>query len=80
MSGKGSSSKRKSGSGSRGRAGGGRGAAKSSSSSSGASGLTIVRGWEYHQYSQNSDRYVYIGKDEEDGIPEFIDYGPKSRR
>mmetsp|Transcript_8246 Transcript_8246/g.14950 ORF Transcript_8246/g.14950 Transcript_8246/m.14950 type:complete len:120 (+) Transcript_8246:32-391(+) len=79
MSGKGSSSKSKSGRGSRGTARGGRGGAKSSSSSSGASGLTVVSGWEYHNYSENSDRYTYIGKGE-DGIPEFVDYGPKSRR
>lgn len=40
---------------------------------------SIVSGWEYHTYSQNSDRYVYIGKDE-DGTPEFLDYGPKGAR
>ena len=41
---------------------------------------TIVSGWEYHRYAQSSpDRYVYIGKDE-DGEPEFMDYGPKSSR
>jgi hypothetical protein len=78
MSGKDSSGKSKSGSGSRGSARGGRGAAKSSPSSSGASGLKIVSGWEYHNYAQNSDRYAYIGKDE-NGIPEFVDYGPKRR-
>ena len=41
---------------------------------------TIVSGWEYHTYAQNSDRYVYIGKDEDTREPEFIDYGPKSGR
>lgn len=35
---------------------------------------TIVSGWQYHQYAQSSNRYAYIGKDE-DGTPEFIDYG-----
>ena len=38
---------------------------------------TIVSGWEYHTYARNSDRYVYIGKDEDTGEPEFLDYGPK---
>lgn len=39
----------------------------------------IVTGWEYHTYSRGSsgDRYVYIGKDEDTGEPEFLDYGPK---
>ena len=41
---------------------------------------TIVSGWQYHQYAQSSDRYAYIGKDEETGEPEFLDYGPKSSR
>ena len=40
---------------------------------------TLVTGYQYHQYAQNSDRYVYIGKDE-DGEPEFLDYGPKGGR
>ena len=41
---------------------------------------SIVSGWQYHQYAQSSpNRYVYIGKDE-DGEPEFLDYGPKSTR
>lgn len=41
---------------------------------------TVVSGWHYHQYARGSpDRYVYIGKDD-DGEPEFLDYGPKSRR
>lgn len=40
----------------------------------------VVSGWHYHQYAQSSpDRYVYIGKDD-DGEPEFLDYGPKSAR
>ena len=40
----------------------------------------IVSGWQYHQYAQGSpDRYVYIGKDD-DGTPEFLDYGPKGGR
>eukprot|EP00557_Chaetoceros_sp_GSL56_P001427 CAMPEP_0176498074 /NCGR_PEP_ID=MMETSP0200_2-20121128/12105_1 /TAXON_ID=947934 /ORGANISM="Chaetoceros sp., Strain GSL56" /LENGTH=69 /DNA_ID=CAMNT_0017896213 /DNA_START=80 /DNA_END=289 /DNA_ORIENTATION=+ len=40
----------------------------------------IVQGWEYHTYARRSDRYVYIGKDDSTGEPEFIDYGPKSSR
>lgn len=40
--------------------------------------LTVVSGWEYHNYSR--DRYVYIGKDEDTGEPEFIDYGPSGGR
>ena len=35
----------------------------------------VVTGWQYHQY--DSERYVYIGKDE-DGEPQFLDNGPKS--
>lgn len=39
----------------------------------------IVTGWEYHTYARGSsgDRYIYIGKDEDTGEPEFLDYGPK---
>lgn len=40
---------------------------------------TIVTGWQYHQY-QRDGRYAYIGKDEDTGEPEFIDYGPASAR
>ena len=39
---------------------------------------TIVEGHEYHQY--DSDRYVYVGKDEDTGTPEFIDYGRVAER
>ena len=56
-----------------------------SQTSSGGSGReygdnpVIVEGYEYHQYAQNSDRYVYIGKDmSSDGrTPAFLDYGRK---
>jgi len=48
--------------------------------SSGNQEPTVVRGWQYHQYAQNSNRYAYIGKDEETGEPEFLDYGPKGGR
>lgn len=43
---------------------------------------TIVTGYQYHTYSRGSggDRYVYIGKDEYTGEPEFLDYGPKGGR
>ena len=43
---------------------------------------TLVSGWEYHTYARGSggDRYVYIGKDEDTGEPEFLDYGPKGGR
>jgi hypothetical protein len=39
----------------------------------------IVTGWQYHTYAQNSNRYMYIGKDD-DGEPEFLDYGPQGGR
>lgn len=42
----------------------------------------VVSGHQYHQYSRGnygSERYHYIGKDE-DRVPEFLDYGPKSSR
>lgn len=73
MSGKGSG---KGGSGSRNNSG----SAKSGSASVSTARQqepTIVTGWEYHQYSQRSDRYQYIGKDEDTGEPEFLDFGPK---
>ena len=57
-----------------------RGAFRSNSSSTGSCGNMVVRGWQYHQYAQNSNRYAYIGKDEETGEPEFLDYGPKGGR
>jgi hypothetical protein len=43
---------------------------------------TIVSGYQYHTYARGSggDRYVYIGKDEDTGEPEFLDYGPKGSR
>ena len=42
----------------------------------------IVTGWQSHQYSQGSggERYQYIGKDEDTGEPEFVDFGPKGGR
>ena len=61
---------------------GGRVGKKGDGTSSGANSQqhqqepTIVSGYQYHMYAQNSDRYAYIGKDE-DGEPEFIDYGSK---
>ena len=54
----------------------------SSSSSGGSSQPTVVSGHEYHTYSQSSygaERYSYIGKDD-NGTPEFIDYGRKGDR
>eukprot|EP00934_Nitzschia_sp_Nitz4_P005856 Nitzschia sp. Nitz4//scaffold209_size42451//41245//42111//NITZ4_007365-RA/size42451-processed-gene-0.33-mRNA-1//1//CDS//3329541721//5846//frame0 len=38
----------------------------------------IASGWEYWKYSQRSDRYCYIGKDEDSGEPQFLDYGAKT--
>lgn len=73
MSGKGNSSN----------SSGGRNSGTNSSSRGGGEGYKppeIVQGWEYHTYARNSDRYVYIGKDDSTGEPEFIDYGPKSSR
>lgn len=77
MSGKGSSSK-SSGGGGKSSSGGGK---SGSSGGGGYSEPQIVTGWQYHTYSQGSggDRYTYIGKDE-DGEPEFLDYGPKGGR
>ena len=72
MSGKGNSGR----SGGANKGGGSRGGGGGSSNQSQP---TVVSGWEYHMYAQNSDRYVYIGKDD-DGTPEFIDYGPKAGR
>jgi hypothetical protein len=39
---------------------------------------TIVEGHEYHQY--DSERYVYVGKDEDTGTPEFVDFGRVAER
>lgn len=42
----------------------------------------LVSGHQYHMYSRGnygSERYVYLGKDE-NRMPEFLDYGPKSCR
>jgi hypothetical protein len=58
-----------------------------SQTSSGGSGRehgdnpVIVEGHQHHQYTQNSDRYVYIGKDmSSDGrTPAFLDYGKKTK-
>jgi hypothetical protein len=60
--------------------GGGNNAPSGNNSGGGNREPTVVSGWEYHQYAQNSDRYAYIGKDEDTGEPEFIDYGPKGGR
>lgn len=58
----------------------GGGSSSSSSSSTPAREPEIVSGWEYHTYSRGDpDRYAYIGKDE-DGQPEFLDYGRKGDR
>ena len=40
---------------------------------------TIVVGYEYHKYT-NTDRYVYIGKDEDSREPQFLDYGKVAER
>eukprot|EP00211_Chloroparvula_japonica_P019840 CAMPEP_0119131740 /NCGR_PEP_ID=MMETSP1310-20130426/10550_1 /TAXON_ID=464262 /ORGANISM="Genus nov. species nov., Strain RCC2339" /LENGTH=65 /DNA_ID=CAMNT_0007122333 /DNA_START=78 /DNA_END=272 /DNA_ORIENTATION=+ len=37
----------------------------------------IISGWEHSNYAHNSDRYAYIGKDEDTGEPEWLDYGSK---
>ena len=39
---------------------------------------TIVVGHQYHHY--NSERYVYVGKDQDSRQPEFIDYGKVAER
>lgn len=56
---------------------GGGGATSTQQGNQSAAPPTIVSGWQYHQYARNSDRYVYIGKDEDTGEPEFLDYGPR---
>lgn len=62
--------------------GGGSGGGGKSKGGGGGGEPSVVSGWEYHNYSNSSskggDRYVYIGKDD-DGTPEFIDYGPKKK-
>jgi len=44
---------------------------------------TVVSGHQYHTYANDgkygAERYSYIGKDD-DGTPEFLDYGPKGGR
>mmetsp|Transcript_17393 Transcript_17393/g.42255 ORF Transcript_17393/g.42255 Transcript_17393/m.42255 type:complete len:81 (-) Transcript_17393:2062-2304(-) len=65
-----------------GNSGGGGGPGSGSRGSRPAPEPTIVTGHQYHTYSRGSggDRYVYIGKDEDTGEPEFLDYGPKGGR
>ena len=82
MSGKGSSSNGNSNS-----SGGSSSSAAGSSSGSGShsSEPTIVTGWEHSTYANNNtsyaqERYAYIGKDEDSGEPQYIDYGPKGGR
>jgi len=50
---------------------------------------TLISGWEHTMYAppfKNNDcqyhvnRYHYLGKDEETGEPEWLDYGPKGGR
>lgn len=46
---------------------------------------TVISGWEHSTYanagtSYANERYVYIGKDETTGEPEWIDHGPKGGR
>ena len=86
MSGKGSNSNNSSKGGGGSGNSGGRGGSSSSGNGGGGGGGSysepqIVTGHQYHMYSQGSggDRYVYIGKDD-DGEPEFLDYGPKGGR
>ena len=65
------------------KSGGGGSSGKSGGSSSAPPPQpTIVTGWQYHNYARGSggNRYVYIGKDEDTGEPEFLDYGPKGGR
>ncbi len=81
MSGKGSSSSTNNSSsgGSSSNHSGGAGSGSSSSEP------TVISGWEHSTYANNntsyaSERYAYIGKDEDSGEPQWIDYGPKSGR
>lgn len=63
-----------------GKGGGGKGGGGGGGGKVGASTVeqepTIVEGWQYHQYG--GDRYAYIGKND-DGVPEFVDYGRKTK-
>lgn len=41
----------------------------------------IVSGWQYHTYMKSEygmRRYQYLGKNE-DGEPEFLDFGPQGK-
>jgi len=41
---------------------------------------TVIKGWEHSHYAHRSDRYAYIGKDDDDREPMWVDWGPKSSR
>lgn len=82
MSGKGNSN-----SGSRGssRSGGSGTTSSNSASTSSPQEPTIITGWEHTTYANANtnyarERYAYLGKDEDTGEPEWVDYGPKGGR
>jgi len=38
----------------------------------------VVQGWEHTQWGfKDTERYSYIGKDDNTGEPQFLDYGGK---
>ena len=41
---------------------------------------TLIKGWEHSRYANASERYAYIGKDEDTGEPQWLDWGPKGKR
>ncbi|KAJ3070837.1 hypothetical protein HDU98_006178 [Podochytrium sp. JEL0797] len=52
----------------------------SSETSSSEHEPTIISGWEHSTYAhRDTERFAYIGKDD-DGEPEWVDYGKKSSR
>lgn len=65
--------------------GGGGGKSSSASVPDNSREPTIITGWEHSRYANNgsnysSERYAYIGKDEDSNEPQWIDYGPKGGR
>ena len=34
----------------------------------------VIKGWEHSTYAHRSDRFAYIGKDDDDGEPMWLKY------
>ena len=41
---------------------------------------TMISGWQHSSYAHKSERYAYMGKDEDTGEPQWLDWGPKGKR